>query len=105
MLNRDNQHHPLDKSTKYLLTLINRKQCLSSLRLMSRSTDRPMYSASFWKSVFVSSSVSGRILYRVVSNDICTLPDGGIANVASWSGANASGGGASEGLANGEVPS
>ena len=46
-------------------TLIKRKQCLSSLLLIRRSTDRPMYSASFWNRVFVSSSVSGLMIISI----------------------------------------
>jgi hypothetical protein len=58
-------HNP---QTQVELTLIKRKQWRSSLLLIKRSTDLPMYSASFWNSVFVSSSVSGLILFVVLSS-------------------------------------
>ena len=53
-----------------LLTLIKRKQCRSSLLLIRRSTDRPIYSANFWKSVFVSSSVNGLMIFWFCIYDV-----------------------------------
>ena len=51
-------------SYKICRTLIKRKQWRSSLLLINRSTDLPIYSANFWNSVLVSSSVRGLIVLR-----------------------------------------
>ena len=60
-------------TTAWLLTLISRKQCRSSLRLISFSIDLPIYSDSFMNRVLVSSSVNGLMVKLLNQNDDLVL--------------------------------